>query len=160
MAVLVGWLMLVTHHDLAHRRVPNSLVLVGAAMALVSLSVGAQPLGLAWPQALLGGALAFGALLCLHAAGLMGAGDVKFAGALGLWMGAAALPGIWLITSVLGLAHALLWLALRRQPTWLPRLAGALDNPAPPAAQRRRHIPLAAYLAFGTLGLMALGGAG
>ena len=131
-------------------------------MALLALATGAQPFGIGWAQALAGAAIGFGFLLLFYAAGLMGAGDVKFAGALGLWVGLQALAPIWIVASLLAGVHAVLWLVLQRWP-WFPRLALMLFGPRPSTAdgqgsrQRARFIPYAAYLALATAVWMVWG---
>ena len=149
-AICLLWLLFVAVYDCRQRRVPNWLVLAGACMALAALASGSQPLGTDWKAALLG-ALAGFALLLFYATGLMGAGDVKFASALGLWVGAPALLPIWLAASLLAGAHGLLWLLLRRWPL-SARLAlfisgkpGSAHDTHP--TKRARFIPYAAYLA-------------
>lgn len=146
------WLLIVTVYDTRQRRVPNWLVLVGAALAIGALVMNAQPFGVGWTEALLGSALGFGFLLLFYAAGLMGAGDVKFAGVLGLWVGWQPLLLIWTFASLLAAVHGGLWLILHRWP-WFPRLALLLSG-RPRSAdstglhQRARPIPYAAYLAL------------
>lgn len=152
--VLLLWLLMVIVHDGLERRVRNGLVLAGMALALAALALDLQPFGLGWAQALLGGATAFGGLLCFYAFGLMGAGDVKFAGALGLWVGLQPLLPIWVAASLLAGLHGLLWLALQRWPL-APRLALALSGRPRGAGSRTRPIPLAAYLAASTIAFMA-----
>lgn len=155
------WLLLVAVYDARQRRVPNWLVLGGAALAAGALVMNAQPFGLHWRDALIGAALGFGFLLLFHVAGLMGAGDVKFAGALGLWVGAAPLLPIWIGASVLAGLHAVAWLLLRRLP-WFPRLLFVLSG-RPRAADQpgaRRHtlpIPFAAYLSVAAVVWMLWG---
>lgn len=148
------WLALVIACDFRQRRVPNWLVLAGIALAAVALAAGLHPAGLSWLDALGAGALAFGVMLVFYAFGLMGAGDVKFAGALGLWIGMQGLLPVWIASSLLAGAHGLLWYALNRWPVW-PRLAIALSgvppSPGAPSPQRARHIPYAAYLAIAAL---------
>lgn len=151
---LLLWLLTAIAHDGLERRVRNGLVLAGIALALAALALDLQPFGLSWPQALLGGAAAFGGLLCFYAFGLMGAGDVKFAGALGLWVGVQPLLPIWVAASALAGLHGLLWLALQRWPL-APRLALALSGRPCGAGLRTRPIPLAAYLAVSTIAFMA-----
>ncbi|MDO9405552.1 MAG: prepilin peptidase [Polaromonas sp.] len=167
---LALWLVIVIVYDFRKRRVPNWLVLAGIALALVSMVPGFYPQGPDWHDAFTAGAVAFAVMLVFYALGLMGAGDVKFAGALGLWVGMTALLPVWVISSLLAAAHSVLWLALRRWPLW-PQLFMALS--APPAVassstagamgdyvehatkRRERHIPYAAYLAIATLVWMA-----
>lgn len=154
------WLMFVVVYDFRQRRVPNWLVLAGAFGALAGLATGTQPFGLPWADALTASALGFGVLLLFYAVGMMGAGDVKFAGALGLWLGVWPLVEVWLVASLLAGLHSVLWYLLRHRPLW-PWLAQALlYAPAPPVgaegrASRPRPIPYAAYLAVAALGWTA-----
>ena len=147
------WLLPVAVYDFYQRRVPNWLVLVGAALAMTVLFLGRSPMGIGWSDALGGAALGFDFLLLFYIAGLMGAGDVKFAGALGLWVGWQGLFPIWIVASLLTGAHAIAWIVLQRWP-WFPRIALALSGKASSskdagtAKQRRRVIPYAAYLAI------------
>jgi prepilin peptidase CpaA len=152
------WLALVIAYDFRQRRVPNWLVLAGVALAVMAMAAGLHPAELDWTDALLAGASAFVFMLVFYVLGLMGAGDVKFAGALGLWIGMQGLLPVWIISSLLAAVHGLLWYALNRWPVW-PRLSIALSG-QPPAAgadapKRARHIPYAAYLAIGALAWMA-----
>ena len=104
-----------------------------------------------------GACAGFGFLLIFYVAGLMGAGDVKFAGALGLWVGLQPQLPIWIGASLLAGAHAVLWLALQRWP-YFPRLIEVLSGVPSPThnsadkPKRQRHIPVAAYLAIAALG--------
>ncbi|WP_439587405.1 prepilin peptidase [Hydrogenophaga sp.] len=156
---LLLWLLTTIVQDGRERRVRNGLVLAGVALALVALALDLQPFGVRWTDALLGSAVAFGGLLCFHAVGLMGAGDVKFAGALGLWMGVQPLLPIWLAASLLAALHSLLWLALQRWPL-APRLALALSGRPGGTGNRPRPVPLAAYLAIATIVFMVCGPGG
>lgn len=151
--VLLLWLLTAIVQDGVQRRVRNGLVLAGMVLALASLALGLQPFGLTWPQALLGGAAGFGGLLCFYAFGLMGAGDVKFAGALGLWLGLPPLLPIWVAASLLAGLHGLLWLALQRWPL-APRLALALSGRPGGGGASPRPIPLAAYLGVASIAWM------
>jgi prepilin peptidase CpaA len=144
------WLLFAVVYDFRQRRIPNWLVLTGALGALIALAFGAAPFGHGWASALLGAAVGFGFLLVFHLLGLMGAGDVKYAGALGLWVGLAALAPIWIISSVLAAMHGLLWLALQRWPL-SPRVAlflfgRSISRDGQTPAKRTRFIPYAAYL--------------
>lgn len=161
--VCLLWLLFVAVYDFRQRRVPNWLVLAGAAAALAALGLGMQPFGLEWSTALTGAAVSFGCLLLVYAVGFMGAGDVKFAGALGLWVGLQALLPIWVVASLLAGLHSALWLALQRWPV-APRLSlmllgrtSALPGSAASTAKRRRIVPYAAYLALATAVWMVWG---
>lgn len=157
----IAWLLFVSVYDFRQRRVPNWLVLAGAAVALAALAFGAQPFGVAWSSALLGAGAGFAFLLFFYVIRLMGAGDVKFAAALGLWVGLSALAQIWIVASLVAAAHSLLWLALRRWPL-APRLALLLSGPTSAAdgassPNRARFIPYAAYLSLAAVAWMAWG---
>lgn len=145
------WLLFVVVYDVRQRRVPNWLVLAGAGAAAGALAMNLQPFGIGWPDALTGAATGFGFLLLFYVTGLMGAGDVKFAGALGLWVGTFALLPIWVGASLIAGLHALLWWVLHRWPVF-PRLAlilsGAPRAENQGAGKRIRPIPYAAYLAM------------
>lgn len=155
------WLLLVAAYDFQQRRAPNWLVLSGALVALTALAFRVQPFGIGWSDAGIGAAVGFCFLLCFYAVGLMGAGDVKFAGALGLWVGLSALTPIWIIASLMAGAHSILWLALKRWP-FFPRLAlmfaGPSHTPESGGPSRRtRFIPYAAYLALAAAAWMVWG---
>lgn len=149
------WLLVIAAYDFCQRRVPNWLSLLGATSAVAALYLNTQPFGLGWSGAIVGAAAGFGFLLIFYITGLMGAGDVKFAGALGLWVGLAPLAPIWIGASLLAAVHAALWLLLQRSQRF-PRLTEALSGiPAAgheaEARKRQRHIPFAAYLAIASL---------
>ncbi|RYZ11231.1 MAG: prepilin peptidase [Comamonadaceae bacterium] len=154
-AAFVFWLWVVAVFDLRRRRIPNWLVLAGLVAGSIAIATGTQPFGLNWSAAFAGGAAAFAFMLVFYIAKLMGAGDVKFAGALGFWIALDPLFEVWAIGSALAAAHGVAWWALHRWPIW-PRLALALSGPASPdqPARRPRPIPYGAYLALGALGWM------
>ncbi|WP_395350202.1 prepilin peptidase [Variovorax sp. UC122_21] len=155
------WLLFVAVYDFRQRRVPNWLVLAGAASALAALALGSNPFQSSWQSSLLGAATGFGCLLFVYAFGYMGAGDVKFAAVLGLWVGLAALLPIWIISSLLAAAHGLLWLLLRRWALY-PRLAALLFHQptsvdGTSSKGRTKFIPYAAYLAFASVAWISWG---
>lgn len=164
-SVCLLWLLFVAVYDFRQRRVPNWLVLAGAALALAALALEMQPFGIGWTTAFTGAAVGFGGLLLLYAVGFMGAGDVKFAAALGLWVGLSALLPIWIVGSILAGVHSTLFLALQRWPVF-PRLslmllgrtrAAASDNGSAAPKRRRLVVPYAAYLALATAAWMVWG---
>lgn len=153
------WLILAMHFDFNHRRVPNWLVLGGLTAAALSLVLDRQPFGISGGDALTGAVAAFLVMLICYAAGWMGAGDVKFAAALGLWVGLPPLLPIWIGAALLAGMHATLWALLLRWP-YFPRLFAAMSGRPGPAShpdneagqpERQRHVPLAAYLALASV---------
>lgn len=108
---------------------------------MLSLVFSRQPLQLTWVHALAGGLGGLLALTLFYAMGVMGAADVKFATALGLWIGPWPLLWVWVGASLLAGVHALALLAWRFR-TGLPRT-------------RKREIPYAAHMAVVTMGWLA-----
>lgn len=88
--------------DLEHRIIPNSITALGAVLAL-ALGLALDPAG--EPERLIAGAGAGGFLLLAALAypGGMGMGDVKLAGMMGLFLGAAVAPAL-LVALVAGVA--------------------------------------------------------
>jgi leader peptidase (prepilin peptidase)/N-methyltransferase len=115
--------------DLDHRIVPNRLVLPAAIYGLLGSAL-LRPAEL--PELLIAAMAAFGALLLAALAypGGMGMGDVKLAGVMGLFLGAAVAPAMlaaFLAGSVVGIA------------TMVRHGSGA----------RKRALPFAPFLALG-----------
>ena len=116
--------------DLEHRIIPNRLTAVGAVLALV-LGTALDPAG--EPARLVAGAAAGGFLLVAamaYPAG-MGMGDVKLAGVMGLFLGAAVAPAL-LIALLSGVAYG----------AFVMTRAGA-------GAGRKTAIPFGPFLALG-----------
>src|SRR4051794_29534516 len=122
--------------DLEYRIVPNKILLPMAVWGVGATAV-IQPDFL--PQALIAGAAAFVALLLAALAypGGMGMGDVKLAGVMGIYLGAAVAPALlvaFLLGSIVGVA-----IMLRHG-----------------AAGRKKGVPFAPFMALGGLvGLLA-----
>ena len=130
--------------DLEHRIIPNKLTALGAVVAIV-LGTALDPAG--EPERLIAGVAAGGFLLLAALAypGGMGMGDVKLAGVMGLFLGAAVAPAL-LIALVAGV------LVGRRHHRAQGRPGGAQDRrpvrPVPRAGGDRCHLrgPAAGHL--------------
>jgi leader peptidase (prepilin peptidase)/N-methyltransferase len=134
-AVLVLLLIPAALIDLEHRIIPNRLTAAGAVLALV-LGSALDPSG--EPARLIAGAAAGGFLLAAalaYPAG-MGMGDVKLAGVMGLFLGAAVAPAL-LIALLSGVALGAVILARRGT-----------------CAGRKTAIPFGPFLALG--GILAV----
>ncbi|MDW5441683.1 prepilin peptidase [Polaromonas sp. SM01] len=143
--------------DLRKRRIPNWLVIAGSFSAALTLFFDIQPFNLTWPQAVVGALIAFFGLLIFYSMGLMGAGDIKFAGVLGLWMGWQLIILVWTVGSVIAGLHGIFILATRclERRTYAPVANEIKADMAPPALFQRnrwkRETPYAACLAAGAV---------
>ncbi len=118
--------------DLEHRIIPNRLTLLGAVVAIV-IGTALDPAG--EPGRLIAGAAAGGFLLIAALAypGGMGMGDVKLAGMMGLFLGAAVAPAL-LVALVAGTAVGVVIIARK----------GA-------SAGRKTAVPFGPFLALGAV---------
>jgi leader peptidase (prepilin peptidase)/N-methyltransferase len=124
--------------DAEHRIIPNRLTALGAVLA-VALGVALDPPG--EPGRLIAGAAAGGALLVAALAhpGGMGMGDVKLAGVLGLFLGAAVAPAL-LVALLAGVLAGALVVARKGVP-----------------AGRKTAVPFGPFLALGAVLAVFLG---
>ncbi len=124
--------------DLEHRIIPNRITAFGAALAL-AIGLALDPSG--EPGRLIAGAAAGGFLLVAALAypGGMGMGDVKLAGVMGLFLGAAVAPAL-LIALVAGVLLGAIVIARK----------GA-------QAGRKTAVPFGPFLALGALGAIFVG---
>jgi leader peptidase (prepilin peptidase) / N-methyltransferase len=118
--------------DLEHRIIPNKLTALGAVVAIV-LGTALDPAG--EPERLIAGVAAGGFLLLAALAypGGMGMGDVKLAGVMGLFLGAAVAPAL-LIALVAGVSVGVVIIARK----------GA-------QAGRKTPVPFGPFLALGAI---------
>ncbi|GAB4278775.1 MAG: A24 family peptidase [Deferrisomatales bacterium] len=115
--VFVAGLVAVTFIDLDHRIIPDSLSLGGVVVGFAASFV----TGLGWAQSLMGIALGAGTLLAvawgyfvLTRREGMGLGDVKLLAAVGAFLGWQAVLFTVFVSSLVGSAVGLTWMALRR----------------------------------------------
>ena len=92
--------------DVRTRRIPNPIVGLGA---LAGLAWTLSPAGPGLWMSLLGGLMAFLMFLVLHGLGWMGAGDVKLAGATGLYFSPSHALNLCLTIFMAGGLVALIW---------------------------------------------------
>jgi prepilin peptidase CpaA len=117
LAALAAMLMAAAWHDTAERRIPNTLVLWGS---LTALGLSLSPHGIGLGSALAGGMVGFLGFLIFYLLGTVGAGDVKLAGATGLFVGNPDMLWVNLLILLAGGALALVWAVLSGQlrATW------------------------------------------
>lgn len=92
--------------DAAERRIPNTVVLRGAIAALV---LAMSPHGIGLGSAMAGGLVGFSGFMALHLLRLLGAGDVKLAGATGLYIGGPDMVLVCLKILIMGGVLSFLW---------------------------------------------------
>lgn len=146
-------------HDALARRIPNALVLWGAATALgLSLS----PHGLGLGSALAGGMVGFLGFWLLYLLRMVGAGDVKLAAATGLFVGYPDMLWVNLLILATGGVLSIVWALSTGQlgsvmrnlqsgmlMWWLTRQHGAVDQPSTFPVSRTR-MPYAVAIGMGT----------
>lgn len=120
--------------DLNRRQIPNLLVTSGA---LSALGVAMWPGGIGWMSSLLGGAVCFGIFLLMHLFRMVGAGDVKLMGAVGMFQGLPGSLSLCLSILLVGGLIALFWYL------WCHRKSSSL-SPSDKA------VPYALSIAVGT----------
>jgi prepilin peptidase CpaA len=108
-ALLVSFVTLAAGFDLAQRRIPNWLILLGAASGLAFNSA----LGAGVGQSALGFVLGLALLILPFALGWLGGGDVKFFAAVGAIVGVGSIPRVLLYTVFSGLLLATCCVLLR-----------------------------------------------
>lgn len=112
--------------DVSRYLIPNRVCLLVAASYLPTAA--ALPFG-AWLAGLAIGVLTLGVGLVLFARGWVGGGDVKLATAIALWAGPAYLSGFALVTSLAGVALAVLMLSPARRLVPRPaKIEGAAES--------------------------------
>ena len=135
-------LLLAVWQDLAHRRIPNPLLLCTASAALV---LAAMPQGTGLVSALAAALVAGGAFVPLYLLGQMGAGDIKLMATAGLLVGMPRAIALCLSVAMAGGLLALWWV-------WHT----ARQHPSPAPAARRMPYALAVALGSAWHGLLTL----
>ncbi|WP_114863449.1 prepilin peptidase [Comamonas sp. AG1104] len=103
------WMCYAAVYDALHRRCENWVIILGILLALASVSVfkDAHPVSISLGDSLLGFFTAFVVLLFFYSRNMMGAGDVKFAAVVGLWVGFDLLLPIWALSCFFAVLHGI-----------------------------------------------------
>lgn len=106
LVALAAMLLAAMWHDTAKRRIPNTLLLWGS---LTALGLSLSPHGIGWGSALTGGMVGFLGFLIFYLLRAVGAGDVKLAGATGLFVGHPDMLWVNLLILLAGGVLSLIW---------------------------------------------------
>ena len=144
--VFLLWLVLAAVNDFLERKCYNWVAILGAVTAILSLIVNAEPhpIEISFVDSLLGAISAFFSLLIFYGFRWMGACDVKFATALGLWVGWKLLLPIWALSCVFSLVHGLFY------------KFSAIDSLSENGQLKNTHkfIPYVTYLSIATISVL------
>lgn len=101
------WMCYAAVYDFQYRRCENWLIVTGLFLALISVSIfnDRNPVHIGLAESFLGFIAAFFVLLVFYLKKMMGAGDVKFAAILGIWVGFKLLLPIWVLSCVFAVLH-------------------------------------------------------
>lgn len=105
--LIMGVILLVAiWKDMAHRKIPNALVVLASAFALLWSTTAA---GVGLGSALLGWLMAFLVFVVFYVIDAMGAGDVKLVSVVGMFLGRADVLGLCITILIAGGLQALIW---------------------------------------------------
>lgn len=144
----IQWLMLsallslAVWHDWRYRRIPNRLLLVFVAAAIVASLL---PTGTGLPSALVAAMLGAGVFAPMYLLGKMGGGDIKLMATTGLLVGADRIASLCLAVALSGGVLAMVWF----WRTGHLRHATDCEHSATDPLQER--MPYAVAIATGTL---------
>ncbi len=134
---LATLLVLASWSDLRMRKIPNTLVIWGVLTAVV-LSL--TPRGIGLVSAFLGGMVGFLVFLFLHLFKMVGAGDVKLVGAVGMFVGWPDMANVCVAILITGGIVAIAW------AVWTSRWSMVLKNLQTGLMQ---HLQVGRWPAFG-----------
>lgn len=159
LAALAAMLLVAMWQDAAMRRIPNTLVLWGS---LTALGLSLSPYGIGLGSAIAGGMVGFFGFLVLYLLRAVGAGDVKLAGATGLFLGYPNMLWVNLLILLSGGVLSIGWALITSQlgsvlqnlktgwtQIWLNHQHGHLATPTPLPVGRTR-MPYAIAIGAGT----------
>ncbi|MBI5462026.1 MAG: prepilin peptidase [Gammaproteobacteria bacterium] len=160
LALMLAWSAAIGVCDLRTRRIPNLLNLGAVAVAiLVLLAEGKSVVGGTIASAALAAGLAAALTLPAYVGGMLGAGDVKLAVAMGMLSDLKFFGMTFAVAGLLSGVWAVLWLLWRRYGAWLPigspervELRRAVPPGAAPSVSpsvSRKPVPFGAALGVG-----------
>ena len=149
--IFLAWLCASAVCDAKYRKCFNFFTVSGFILAILSAGVLPEtaPVNIDFLDGVFGFFGAFFIFLIFYAIGMMGAGDVKFAAVLGLWVGWKLLLPIWALSCLFAVFHGLFSRSLFKYffaITYAMRDGREADN--------KKFIPYVTYLSLATIIVM------
>jgi prepilin peptidase CpaA len=135
-------------YDALYRRCENWVIILGVLLALTSVSLlkDAHPVSISLGDSFLGFFSAFAVLLIFYLKKMMGAGDVKFAAVIGLWVGFELLLPIWALSCLFAILHGVV-----ARFRIMNLLSGSFVLAGSPFERNNRFIPYVTYMSIATV---------
>ena len=151
--IFLIWLLVAAVNDALSRKCFNWIVISGALSAVFSLLMfpDSHPVSIGLLDSFFGAVAAFLVLLVFYRMKMMGAGDVKYALVLGLWVGWKLLLPIWGLSCIFAMAHGLV---VRSNLKYF--YAPALNWDDGTKKNNRRFIPYVTYLSMAAVIVLML----
>lgn len=149
--IFLLWLTNAAVCDAIFRKSFNWVAFSGGVIAFFSAIIYPEftPAGIGFKGSILGGGITFFVFLFFYILKIMGAGDVKFATALGLWVGWELMLYIWALSCVFAVFHGLFSRSNIRYFFYITAAMndGLIDG-------KRKFIPYVTYLCIATVVVM------
>ena len=144
----LAWICISAACDAIYRKCFNWIVITGGLIALVSISIfpESHPVDVYFLDCLIGVLAAFIFLFVFYCKKMMGAGDVKFAMALGLWVGWELLLQIWVLSCILAIVHGFLF---KKNKIYFQMINGGVQ--VAEKKYKEKFIPYVTYLSLATV---------
>lgn len=149
--IFLIWLLVAAVNDALTRKCFNWVAILGGLSAIFSILIypDSHPVSINSIDSFLGALAAFFVLIIFYRLKMMGAGDVKFAAVLGLWVGWKLLIPIWALSCLFAVAHGL----FSRSPLkyFFVATASMKDGTV---EGNRKFIPYVTYLSLATIAVI------
>lgn len=151
--IFLVWICVAAVCDAKYRKSFNWIALSGIFLAFFSLIFfpGAHPVNINVYSSIFGSLIAFVVFLIFYSLRIMGAGDVKFAAALGAWIGWEFLLPIWALSCGFAVLHGLV---VRSNLKYF--FSATMNWEDGRQEKGKRFIPYVTYLAIATVIILML----
>ena len=146
--IFLLWICISASSDAIYRKFFNWIAVSGGLMAMLSISIFPEfsAVSTELKDSLIGFFVAFFVLLFFYQMKMMGAGDVKFAAVLGLWIGWKLLLPIWVLSCIFAVAHGIIANSLfKYRPDFYSYNRCFSDE------KNKKFIPYVTYLSIATV---------